>query len=103
MKRGAFLAALLLGVVLGLQGVGAAELRWEIERNFRYFLYPSDVEIQRVARDIYETQNKEPPNVEQLETLLNGKPGFWSTRLSAAGTPKEVAQQLAEWRKPDGL
>jgi hypothetical protein len=84
MKRGAFLAALLLGVVLGLQGVGAAELRWEIERNFRYFLYPSDVEIQRVARDIYETQNKEPPNVEQLETLLNGKPGFWSTRLSAA-------------------
>ena len=30
----------------------ASPLQWEIERNFRYFLYPSDVATQRVARDI---------------------------------------------------
>ena len=29
---------------------------WEIERNFRYFLYPSDMAAQRVARDLYVVQ-----------------------------------------------
>ncbi len=31
----------------------AFALDWEIERNFRYFLYPSDMAAQRVARDLY--------------------------------------------------
>jgi hypothetical protein len=31
----------------------ALALDWEIERNFRYFLYPSDMAAQRVARDLY--------------------------------------------------
>jgi hypothetical protein len=30
----------------------AFALDWEIERNFRYFLYPSDMAAQRVARDL---------------------------------------------------
>jgi len=33
----------------------AFALDWEIERNFRYFLYASDVASQRVARDLEET------------------------------------------------
>jgi hypothetical protein len=28
----------------------AFAMDWEIERNFRYFLYPSDIAAQRVAR-----------------------------------------------------
>ena len=34
----------------------AFALDWEIERNFRYFLYPSDVAAQRVAHDLYVAQ-----------------------------------------------
>ena len=34
----------------------AFALDWEIERNFRYFLYPSDVATQRVVRDLYIAQ-----------------------------------------------
>jgi hypothetical protein len=35
----------------------AQALEWEIERNFRYFAYPSDVAVQRVARDLYVSKN----------------------------------------------
>jgi hypothetical protein len=55
----------------------ALALDWEIERNFRYFLYPSDVAVQRVARDIYIEKHGSPPNAEQFEALING-PGFWT-------------------------
>lgn len=34
----------------------ALALDWEIERNFRYFLYPSDMAAQRIARDLYVVQ-----------------------------------------------
>jgi hypothetical protein len=38
--------------IVGLFAPHAAfALDWEIERNFRYFLYPSDIAAQRVARD----------------------------------------------------
>ena len=40
--------------ILGLFAPHSAiALDWEIERNFRYFLYPSDVATQRVGRDLY--------------------------------------------------
>ena len=50
----------------------AFALDWEIERNFRFFLYPSDVAAQRVARDLYIAQKGAPPTPEQLEKLMNG-------------------------------
>jgi hypothetical protein len=62
----------------------ALALDWEIERNFRYFLYPSDVAVQRVARDIYIEKHGSPPNAEQFEALING-PGFWTTKLGSVG------------------
>ncbi|HEX9170799.1 MAG TPA: hypothetical protein VF886_18035 [Roseiarcus sp.] len=62
----------------------ALALDWEIERNFRYFLYPSDVAAQRVARDIYAAEKGAPPTPEQLEGFMNG-PAFWTTKLSEAG------------------
>jgi len=62
----------------------AFALDWEIERNFRYFLYPSDLAAQRVARDLYIAQKGAPPTTEQLEKLMNGA-GLWTTKLSEAG------------------
>jgi hypothetical protein len=74
-------------------------LNWEIERNFRYFLYPSDEALQRVARDIYTKRNEKPPTPEQMETLLNGEPGFWSTHLSDA---KELRKDWpVEWPREE--
>ncbi len=66
----------------------AMALEWEIERNFRYFLYPSDVAVQRLARDIYTAKNGQPPTPEQSELQLNGK-GFWDTPLANAGPLRE--------------
>jgi hypothetical protein len=74
-------AALILG---SLAPRAALALDWEIERNFRYFLYPSDVAAQRVARDLYAAENGAAPTPEQLEKFMNG-PAFWTTRLSEAG------------------
>ena len=62
----------------------AFALDWEIERNFRYFLYPSDVAVQRVARDIYVAQHNAAPTPEQSELQVNGA-GFWTTKLADAG------------------
>src|SRR5580700_1793875 len=50
----------------------AFALDWEIERNFRYFLYPSDVAAQRVGRDLYIVEKGATPTPEQLEILMNG-------------------------------
>ena len=74
------LAALILGV---LAPRTALALDWEIERNFRYFLYPSDVATQRVGRDLYIAENGVAPTPEQLEKFMNG-PVFWTTKLSEA-------------------
>src|ERR1700727_1196499 len=52
----------------------AFALDWEIERNFRYFLYPSDIAAQKGAA----------PTPEQLEMLMNGG-GFWRTKLGEVG------------------
>jgi hypothetical protein len=44
---------LLIAFIVGLFAPHSAfALDWEIERNFRYFLYPSDMAAQRVARDL---------------------------------------------------
>lgn len=95
----------------------ALALDWEIERNFRYFLYPSDVAMQRVARDIYLTEKGASPSAAQLEQLMNGG-GFWRIKLGQAGdlrknwpidwprddnaTPYQLLKQLrtAEGRQP---
>jgi hypothetical protein len=48
---------LLIAFIVGLSAPHSAfALDREIERNFRYFLYPSDVAAQRVARDLYIVQ-----------------------------------------------
>jgi hypothetical protein len=62
----------------------ALALDWEIERNFRYFLYPSDVAIQRLARDLYVAEKGTSPTPEQLEKLMNGG-SFWSAKLGEVG------------------
>ena len=74
-----------IAFVLGLLAPHAAfALDWEVERNFRYFLYPSDLAAQRVARDLYVAEKGAAPTPEELEKLMNGA-GFWSTRLGEAG------------------
>src|SRR5271165_2535390 len=95
----------------------ALAIDWEIERNFRYFLYPSDVAIQLVARDIYVAEKGASPSPGQLEDLMN-RGGFWSIKLGEAGdlrkswpidwprdddaTPYQLIKQLrtAEGRPP---
>jgi hypothetical protein len=66
----------------------AFALDWEIERNFRYFLYPSDVAAQRVARDLYIAEKGANPTPEQLEKLMNGA-DFWTTKLGEAGEARK--------------
>ena len=59
--------------ILGLFAPHSAfALDWEIERNFRYFLYPSDVAAQRVGRDLYIAEKGATPTPEQLEIFMNG-------------------------------
>jgi hypothetical protein len=72
-------------------------LDWEVERNFRYFLYPSDVAVQRVAYDLYFGIHGRDATPEQLELFLNGE-GFWQTPLTAAGGRRN-SWPLA-WREP---
>ena len=81
-----FFFALLATLPLAGQ-VYASTLDWEIERNFRYFQYPSDVAIQRVAFDI-SAQTQASPTVEDVELLLND-PRFWTrTKLDQAGSAR---------------
>jgi len=62
----------------------AFALDWEIERNFRYFSYPSDVAVQRVVRDIFIAEKGKAPTPEESELLINGE-AFWTTPLAKAG------------------
>jgi hypothetical protein len=48
-------------VLLFFSSESALALDWEVERNFRYFLYPSDVAVQRVARDLYVVEQGSSP------------------------------------------
>src|ERR1700722_3179172 len=76
---------LLIAFILGLFAPHSAfALDWEIERNFRYFLYPSDMAAQRVARDLYVARKGAIPTPELLENLMNGG-GFWRTKLGELG------------------
>jgi hypothetical protein len=72
-------------------------LDWEVERNFRYFVYPSDVAIQRVAADMYFWRSGRAASPEDLELFLNG-PDFWTTSLQAAGGLQN--SWPADWRNP---
>lgn len=76
----------------------AFALDWEIERNFRYFLYASDVAAQRVARDLYTAQTGAAPTPEQLEKLMNGG-SFWTTKLGTAGDLRK--RWPADWPSDD--
>ena len=75
----------------------ANALEWEVERNFRYFLYPSDVALQRIAADIFLATNGHAPTPEQLELFMNGK-GFWGAKLDDAGPQR--SSWPAAWRAP---
>jgi hypothetical protein len=74
----------LLILAFGLPASSCFALDWEIERNFRYFVYPSDVAIQRVAADMYAESRGHAASPEDLEIYLNG-PGFWTASLATAG------------------
>ena len=76
----------------------AFALDWEIERNFRYFLHPSDMAAQRVARDLYIVQKGAPPTTEQLENLMNGG-GFWKTKLGEVGDLRK--RWPTDWPRDD--
>jgi hypothetical protein len=78
----------------------ALALDWEIERNFRYFLHPSDLAIQRVARDLYIAKHASPPNAEELEALING-PGFWTTKLGSVGDLRK--NWPIDWPRDDAM
>jgi hypothetical protein len=67
----------------------AYALDWEIERNFRYFEYPSDVALHRVARDIYATKHhRSVPTPAELEGFINDQ-DFWSRPLVDAGDSRK--------------
>jgi hypothetical protein len=72
-----------------------AALEWEVERNFRYFVYPSDVAIQRVAADIFFGRHDRAATPEELELFLNGA-DFWSSPLQDAGARQNGWPSL--WR-----
>src|SRR5476651_796383 len=84
----------LLILAFGLPASSCFALEWEIERNFRYFVYPSDVAIQRVAADLHLARRGAFPTPEQLELLING-PDFWTTSLQVAGGRRNLWP--AEW------
>ena len=70
-----------IAFVLGLLAPRAAfAIYWVIERNFRYFRYPSDLAAQRAALDLYIAEKGAAPALEELEKLMNGV-AFWSTKL----------------------
>ena len=90
---------LLAAFIVGLFAPHSAfALDWEIERNFRYFLYPSDMAAQRVARDLYVVQKGATPTPEQLENLINGG-GFWKTRLGQVGDLRK--RWPTDWPRDD--
>jgi hypothetical protein len=75
-----------------------AALEWEVERNFRYFVYPSDVAIQRVAEDIFLGRRGRSASPEELELLLDGA-DFWSSSLLAAGSQRN--RWPTDWQNSD--
>jgi hypothetical protein len=88
-----------LVLALGAASPARADDRgWEIERNFRYFKYDSDVALQRIAFDLASAALKHAPTAGELEGFLNA-PGFWeSARLVDADADARAAWPLA-WRE----
>jgi hypothetical protein len=76
----------------------AQTLDWEIERNFRYFRFNSDVAFHRVAAELFEAELKHKPSVAELERYLND-PGFWGTQLSLIASDLRDAWPEA-WLQP---
>jgi hypothetical protein len=90
---------LLAAFIVGLFAPHSAfALDWEIERNFRYFLYPSDIAAQRVARDLYVARKGATPTPEQLENLMNGG-GFWKMKLGEVGDVRK--RWPIDWPRDD--
>jgi hypothetical protein len=107
-------SALLLTFCLICTNVFAGDLHWEIERNFRYFLFNSDVALQRVAFDLFAGEHGRWPDLGELERFLND-PGFWGKPLSSAvaarntwpkawGSPnlKTPYDLISDWRRREG-
>jgi hypothetical protein len=95
---GRFCWLCLLGLIAASSIVtSSAALEWSVERNFRYFVYPSDNAVQTIAADILYDQQGHLPNPEDLEHLLNG-PDFWSTPLANAGD-RRVSWPIS-WQNP---
>src|SRR5450631_2124961 len=90
-----FIFSLILA--FGLTASSCFALDWEVERNFRYFVYPSDVAIQRVAADMYAGSRGHAASPEDLEIYLNG-PGFWTASLATAGGLRNAWPR--DWRDP---
>jgi hypothetical protein len=92
---------LLIAFIVGLFAPHSAfALDWEIERNFRYFLYPSDIAAQRVLRDLYVARKGATPTPEQLENLMNGG-GIWTTKLGEAGDLRK--RWPIDWPRDDNV
>jgi hypothetical protein len=92
---------LLAAFIVGLFAPHSAfALDWEIERNFRYFLYPSDIAAQRVARDLYVVRKGAPPTPEQLENVMNGG-GFWKTKFGEVGDVRK--RWPTDWPRDDNV
>jgi hypothetical protein len=92
--------AFLVLVVAAVAPAQADDRGWEIERNFRYFKYNSDVALQRIAFDLASAELKHAPSAEELELFLND-PGFWErAKLSDADADARAAWPIA-WRERD--
>lgn len=87
----------LLFLALGLTGSSHFALDWEVERSFRYFVFPSDIAVQRVASDMYKGGRGRDASPEDLEHYLNG-PESWTTSLATAGGHRNAWP--AGWRDP---
>jgi hypothetical protein len=66
----------LLFLALGLTGSSHFALDWEVERSFRYFVFPSDIAVQRVASDMYKGGRGRDASPEDLEHYLNGPTAY---------------------------
>ncbi len=108
MRINSSLRAVLTILIVSLFSIVTAEfgqsapLNWEIERNFRYFKYNSDVALQRVASDLFEAQHVHKPDAAELERYLND-PGFWVKKLSTAKHRETWPKAWLDFETPRGL
>ncbi len=92
--------ALIVSICAAIGSVTSATAApdWEVERNFRFFRYLSDVAVQRVAYDIAAARLRKTPQPEDVELVLN-HPLYWSeTKLSEAGQARDLWPDA--WKDP---